>query len=75
LISIQERRMDFEYIVVLVTVPSAEVGERIARRLLAQRLAACANIVSGVRSLYTWKGAVLDDAELLLVVKTRAALF
>lgn len=67
--------MDFEYIVVLVTAPSAEVGKQIADRLLDQRLAACVNILPAVRSLYTWKGAVQDDAEVLLVVKSRSKLF
>ncbi len=67
--------MDFEYIVVMITAPSAEVGKKIADRLLAQRLAACVNILPAVRSLYTWKGAVQDDAEVLLMVKSRARLF
>lgn len=64
-----------EFIVVLITVPSGEVGERIAASLLEKRLAACVNILPGVTSIYTWKGAVQKDQELLLVVKTRAGLF
>jgi periplasmic divalent cation tolerance protein len=57
--------------VVLVTVSSEDEGLKIARGLVARRLAACVNIVPGVRSVYRWKGEVKDDKELLLVVKTR----
>jgi len=58
--------------VVLVTAPDAEEGARIGRRLVEERLAACVNVVPGLRSLYLWEGRVEDDAEVLLVVKTRA---
>ena len=58
---------------VLVTAPDAEVAERVARALVAERLAACVNLVPGVRSIYRWEGEVQDDAELLLVIKTTAA--
>jgi len=67
--------MDFEYIVVLITAPSEEVGKQIADRLLSQRLAACVNILPAVRSLYTWLGDLHDDAEVLLGVKSRAKFF
>jgi periplasmic divalent cation tolerance protein len=60
--------------VVLVTAPDAEVGARIGRALVEEGLAACANLVPGVRSIYRWEGAVRDDPEVLLVLKTRAAL-
>jgi periplasmic divalent cation tolerance protein len=60
--------------VVLVTAPDAEVGARIGRALVEEGLAACANLVPGIRSIYRWEGAVHDDAEVLLIVKTRAAL-
>jgi len=60
--------------VVLVTAPDAEAGARIAHALVEEGLVACANLVPGVRSIYRWQGAVRDDAEVLLVLKTRAAL-
>jgi periplasmic divalent cation tolerance protein len=60
--------------VVLVTVPDAEVGAELARRLVEEGLAACVNLVPGVRSIYRWQGAVQEDAEILLIAKTRAAL-
>jgi periplasmic divalent cation tolerance protein len=60
--------------VVLVTAPDAEVGARIGRALVEEGLAACVNLVPGVRSIYRFEGKVHDDAEVLLVLKTRAAL-
>jgi periplasmic divalent cation tolerance protein len=62
-------------IVVLSTCTSAEEGERIARSLVEKRLAACVNLVPGVRSIYRWKGAIEDSPEALLVIKSSRALF
>ncbi len=56
--------------VVLVTAPDPEVAGSLARALVAERLAACVNLVPGIRSLYRWEGEVQDDAEVLLVIKT-----
>jgi len=67
--------MPDQFIVVLITVPSPEVGEQIATALLERKLAACVNIVPRIQSIYTWQGTVHNDHEALLVVKTRAALF
>ena len=59
--------------VVLVTAGAEEEGARIARALVEEGLAACANIVPRVRSIYRWKGEVRDEPESLLVLKTTAA--
>ena len=55
---------------VLVTAPDADVAARIARTLVGEGLAACGNIVPGIRSIYRWGGAIQDDVEVLLVLKT-----
>ena len=60
------------HVVALSTAPSVEVAAEIARALVGERLAACVNIVPGVRSIYRWRGAISDDAEVLCVIKTRA---
>jgi len=60
--------------VVLVTAPDAKVAGDIARGLVERRLAACVNILPGATSIYRWEGKVHEDAEVLLVIKTRAGL-
>ncbi len=57
-------------LVVLVTAPSAEKALELGRALVGERLAACASLVPGVRSIYWWEGRVQDEAEALLVLKT-----
>lgn len=59
-------------VLVLTTVASDEDATRIARRLVEERLAACVNIVPGVRSIYRWQGGVDEGSELLLLIKTTA---
>ena len=62
-------------IVVLVTCPSRAMAGRLARHLVSRRLAACANILPGVMSLFWWKGAIDRCPETLLLLKTTAAGF
>ena len=59
--------------VALTTAPSAEVAERIGRSLVEERLAACANVVPGITSIFRWKGAVERESEALVILKTTAA--
>lgn len=56
---------------VLVTAPP-DAATNLARTLVEERLAACVNLVPGLRSVYRWKDAVQDDPETLLVLKTAA---
>jgi periplasmic divalent cation tolerance protein len=63
-------------IVVLVTCGSAKEGRKIARAVLEQRIAACANILaSPVQSVYRWKGKVESAKEFLLIIKTTQSRF
>lgn len=62
-------------LLVLGTCPDADTAARIARMLVEERLAACVNRVSGVASTYRWKGEIQDDAEVLLLIKTRRERF
>jgi periplasmic divalent cation tolerance protein len=59
-------------VIVLSAVGAPPDAERIARALVEERLAACANVVPGVVSVYRWKGVVERENELLLVIKTLA---
>lgn len=56
------------------TVPDLATAESIGQTLVERRLAACANIIPGMISLYRWQGAVERANELVLIVKTRASL-
>ncbi len=59
--------------VVLVNTPT-DHAEKIARELVEKKLAACVNVVPGVRSFYFWEGKLVADDESTLLVKTRASL-
>jgi periplasmic divalent cation tolerance protein len=62
-----------DFVVVLVTAGDAGEAARIGRTLVEERLAACANVVGPIHSVYRWQGAVEEAAEHLLLVKARAA--
>lgn len=59
-----------QFVVALVTCGSEEEALKIARALVENGLAACVNLISPVRSIYRWKGKVLDEKEWLLIIKT-----
>ncbi|HZA57173.1 MAG TPA: divalent-cation tolerance protein CutA [Candidatus Udaeobacter sp.] len=64
-----------EFILVYVTAGSAAEGDRLARALVEERLAACVNRIAPVQSVYRWQGKVEQSEEELLIVKTRKTLF
>ena len=57
-------------LVVFVTVGSTLEGERLARKLVEERLAACVNIVPNLRSFFWWEGSLTEEGEALLLIKT-----
>ncbi len=59
------------HVVVFITASSPEEAERIGRTLVEKRLAACANVIGNVRSVYWWEGRVEEAGEAMVVVKTR----
>ena len=67
--------MSNEHIVVLITAPSHDEGEKIATMLVESKLAACVNILPAVHSVYSWQGDIHTDQEVMLLVKSRAVLF
>lgn len=62
-------------VVVLITAPSVEQAESIGRALVESRLAACANIVPGLKSIFHWQGQVCTEDEVLMLVKSRSEQF
>jgi periplasmic divalent cation tolerance protein len=57
-------------LLVLTNLPDRAAAERLAERLVEERLAACVNILAPCRSIYRWKGAVLHDEEHPMLIKT-----
>ena len=62
------------YVTVLTTVGGAEAAEAIGRALVERRLAACVQSVP-ITCCYAWEGRINEDAEVLLLIKTRAELY
>ena len=63
------------YQIVLITAPSLDEAETIARALVEESLAACVNIIEGCRSIYRWQGDIHTGDEALLLVKTERGRF
>jgi periplasmic divalent cation tolerance protein len=61
--------------IVFVTAAGEDEAAAIGRALVEEKLAACANIVPRIRSIYRWKGEIYDEQEVLMVMKTRSSLF
>jgi periplasmic divalent cation tolerance protein len=61
-------------VLVYVTAPSLDEAESLARLAVEGRLAACANILPGMRSLYWWRGKLERGDEVVLLLKTTAEL-
>ena len=57
-------------IIVLTTVSKKSDAEKLAKALVAKKLAACVNIVRLGGSIYRWKGKVVKEKEFLLLIKT-----
>ena len=62
-------------IIVFSTCATPDEAAAIARKLIEERVAACVNVIGGVRSFYRWKGKVEESGECLLVIKSSRDLF
>ncbi|MBD3174696.1 MAG: divalent cation tolerance protein CutA [Armatimonadia bacterium] len=59
---------------IYITTDDPAEADRLARHAVQSRLAACANIIPGMRSVYWWEGEVQSGEELIVLMKTRADL-
>jgi periplasmic divalent cation tolerance protein len=57
-------------LLVFTNLPDRAAAERLADRLVDEKLAACVNILAPCRSVYRWKGAVQHDEEHPMLIKT-----
>jgi periplasmic divalent cation tolerance protein len=61
-----------DVIVVLTNLPDRAAALKLAQELVAQRLAACVNVLAECASVYRWKGEIESAAEVPVLIKTRA---
>ena len=59
-----------QVLVILVTAANQEEAVRIGEEVVNAKLAACANIIPGIQSIYRWKGKVAKAQEVLLILKS-----
>jgi periplasmic divalent cation tolerance protein len=64
-----------EFIIVFVTAGSPAEADHLARVLVEERLAACANRIGPIQSVYRWEGKLEQSEEHLLIIKTPRELF
>ncbi|HAR34314.1 MAG TPA: divalent-cation tolerance protein CutA [Desulfobacter sp.] len=57
---------------VYMTAGNMDEASQIAKTLVQRRLAACVNIIDGMRSVYEWKGTLQEEREVVMIAKTRA---
>ena len=62
-----------DYSIIYVTTPNRKESKKIARSLVEEKLAACANILP-IESVYRWKGKIVEEKEDAMLIKTRARL-
>jgi len=65
--------MSQEIRVVFVTVSTQEAARSLAERIVDERLAACVNLVGPITSVYRWEGAIQEDREVLMIIKSTEA--
>jgi periplasmic divalent cation tolerance protein len=63
-----------EFCLVITTTPNKEEATTLAQKLVEQQLAACVQMMP-INSVYRWEGAIQNEAEVLLLIKTRVALY
>ncbi|MEM9749944.1 MAG: divalent-cation tolerance protein CutA, partial [Pseudomonadota bacterium] len=67
----EDRYAMSDVVLVYMTAPDEATAMGLARALVERRLAACANVIPGMRSVYRWKGEIEEDGELIVIAKTR----
>jgi periplasmic divalent cation tolerance protein len=63
------------YVIIFVTAASEQEAAAIGKAVVEEGLAACANIIPAIRSIYRWKETIWDERESLIIIKSRDDLF
>ena len=58
------------FIILICNTPNIDNAKQIAHKLVKEKLVACVNIFSGVTSIYEWEGAIEEESEITMVIKT-----
>lgn len=58
-----------DLVLALVTTNNKKEAETLSQKMVKEKLAACVNIVNGIRSIYEWEGEIHDEQEHLLLIK------
>lgn len=66
------KNVSTKVLIVLVTTASQKEAVRIGEKMVNARLAACANVIPGIKSIYRWNGKVIKSGETLLMLKSTA---
>lgn len=64
------KRIQAKVLIVLVTANSQKEAVRIGEEMVKAKLAACANVISKIQSIYRWKGKIVKSREVLLILKS-----
>jgi len=67
--------MPNKFIIIFVTASSEKEAKRIISQLIKKKIIACANILKGIDSTFIWKGNIDNAKEVLIMLKTKKALF
>ena len=67
---ISRKKQAEQVLVILVTVANRKEAVRIGQEMVHMKLAACANVIPGIQSIYRWKGKVVKAQEVLLILKS-----
>ena len=63
------------FLIIFCTTASEQEATTISKTVVEERLAACANIIPKIRSIYRWKEEIWDEGETLIIIKSREDLF
>ena len=66
--------MMHSYVMIYITAKDIEEAENIGKILVKEKLAACANIIPKIKSIYWWKGEIESGEEVVLILKTKGGL-